>query len=69
MAWANGETAAATQAHLTALTHNLLTLLLVTLEQAGYPEEKVTRVQSQRRKASPANTCVPAQEWCATPRN
>jgi len=34
-AWANGLTAARTQAHLTALTHNLLTLLLVALEQAG----------------------------------
>lgn len=61
-AWANGETAAATQAHLTALTHNLLTLLLVTLEQAGCPEDKVARAQSQRRKASPPNQRVPAQE-------
>ena len=52
----------ATQAHLTALTHNLLTLLLVTLERAGLSEKKIERVQTARRDASPAKQRVPAQE-------
>ena len=50
-AWANGATAAATQAHLTALTHNLLTLLLVTLERAGISEKKTKSAQTARRTA------------------
>lgn len=61
-AWANGETAARTQAHLTALTHNLLILLLATLEQAGIHEEKVERQQDARREAQPKTRRVPAQE-------
>ena len=61
-AWANGATAATTQAHLTALTHNLLTLLLATLEQAGLSEKKVERMQTARRAASPEKSRVPAQE-------
>jgi hypothetical protein len=61
-AWANGETAAHTQAHLTALTHNLLILLLATLEQAGIREEKVERQQDARRDAQPKTLRVPAQE-------
>jgi hypothetical protein len=61
-AWANGETAAHTQAHLTALTHNLLTILLATLEQAGIREQKVERQQAARREARPDCRRVPAQE-------
>jgi len=61
-AWANGETAARTQAHLTALTHNLLTLLLATLEQAGLHERKIERVRTVRRAATPQAQRVPAQE-------
>jgi hypothetical protein len=57
-AWANG----LAQAHLTALTHNLLTLLLGTLEAAGIREQKSTRRTAERieRTASPRR--VPAQE-------
>ena len=61
-AWANGATAARTQAHLTALTHNLLTLLLATLEQAGIREEKVAAQQALRQDARPESRRVPAQE-------
>jgi len=61
-AWAHGATAAATQAHLTALVHNLLTLLLVTLEQAGLSEKKLERVQTARRNARAEKQRVPAQE-------
>jgi hypothetical protein len=61
-AWANGAVAASTQAHLTALTHNLLTILLVTLEQAGIREKKIERQQAQRRDARPDAQRVPAQE-------
>ena len=61
-AWANGETAAHTQAHLTALTHNLLTLLLATLELAGIREQKGERQQTARRDAPPESRRVPAQE-------
>lgn len=61
-AWANGEVAAHAQAHLTALTHNLLTILLATLEQAGIREQKVEQQQAVRRAAQPANRRVPTQE-------
>ncbi len=61
-AWANGDTAAHLQAHCIALTHNLLTLLLATLEQAGVRELKVERKQAARRKACPEAKRVPAQE-------
>jgi hypothetical protein len=61
-AWANGATAAHTQAHLTALTYNLLTLLLASLEQAGVTERKVERKQAAQIKARPASQRVPAQE-------
>jgi hypothetical protein len=61
-AWANGATAATTQAHLTALTHNLLVVLLATLEQAGIREEKIESQQSARKKDRPAAQRVPAQE-------
>jgi hypothetical protein len=61
-AWANGEIAIHTQAHLTALTHNLLTILLATLELAGIREQKIERQQAARIKARPENHRVPAQE-------
>jgi len=60
-AWANGATALHTQAHFTALTHNLLTLLLATLEQLGLREQKVERQQAARWAAQPASRRVPAQ--------
>ncbi len=61
-AWANGETAAHTQAHLTALAYNLLTILLVTLEQAGLREQKVERQHAAQQAARPESHRVPAQE-------
>ena len=61
-AWANGKTAAHLQAHFCALTHNLLTLLLATLEQAGISERKVEKKQAARRQAAPSAQRVPAQE-------
>jgi len=61
-AWANGATAARTQSHLTALTHNLLTLLLATLEQASIREQKVEREHTTRQDALPSSQRVPAQE-------
>jgi Transposase DDE domain len=61
-AWANGQTAAHTQAHLTALAHNLLTILLVTLERAGLREQKIERQQTARQDARSATQRVPAQE-------
>lgn len=61
-AWANGDTAAHTQAHFIALAHNLLTILLATLERAGVRELKIERKQAARRNACPAAQRVPAQE-------
>jgi len=61
-AWANGPVAAHTHAHFCALTHNLLTILLATLEQADLREEKATVQQQARRAARPAGQRVPAQE-------
>ena len=61
-AWANGETAARTQAHLTALTHNLLIVLLAALEQAGIREEKVERQQTARLAAAASACRVPSQQ-------
>ena len=61
-AWANGAIAAHTQAHFCALTHNLLTILLATLEQAGIHEQKTARQQTARRNARSAAHRVPAQE-------
>lgn len=61
-AWANGDTATQIQAHCIALTHNLLTLLLATLEQAGVREVKIERKQAARRKACTESQRVPAQE-------
>lgn len=61
-AWANGTVANLAQAHLTALTHNLLTLLLVTLETAGITEQKIVRRNAKRAAGAPASQRVPTQE-------
>lgn len=61
-AWANGLTAAHTQAHLIALTHNLLTLLLCDLEAAGLPESKVRSRAAVLRANTPASQRVPSRE-------
>ena len=61
-AWANGETAVLIQAHFLALAHNLLTLLLRTLEKTGLTENKILNKQIERtQKLSPAQR-VPAHE-------
>jgi hypothetical protein len=60
-AWTNGTIAVQSQAHLTALTHNLLTILLCALEAADLREEKVKRRKDQEVKR-PAEQRVPAQE-------
>ncbi len=61
-AWATGKTAAHTQAHLIALTHNLLTILLSNLESIGASETKVhTRTQA-RIASTPDEKRVPARE-------
>lgn len=61
-AWANGPVAAHTHAHFCALTHNLLTIFLATLELADLREEKTAVQQQARRDARPAVQRVPAQE-------
>ena len=61
-AWANGSVASHTQAHLIALTHNLLTLLLSSLESAGCAEDKVVRHQAARRQQRADHQRVPAHE-------
>ena len=61
-AWANGDTAARHQSHFIALTHNLLTILLATLEHAGVRERKVERKQADRIKSRPTVQRVPTQE-------
>lgn len=61
-AWANGSTASHTQAHLIALTHNLLTILLCTLESADCPEAKITRQKTMRQEQRAEHQRVPAQE-------
>lgn len=61
-AWATGSTAAHTQAHLVALTHNLLTILMCHLESAGISESKVhSRTATKRTQTPPAHR-VPTQE-------
>lgn len=61
-AWANGATAAHLQAHLVALTHNLLTLLVHDLEAAGIKEQKVcVRTAATRARTPPAHR-VPSRE-------
>ena len=44
------------------ITHNLLTLLLVTLEAASLCEKKVERTQTARRDSVPDKQRVPAQK-------
>jgi hypothetical protein len=61
-AWANGPAAGLAQAHLTALTHNLLTVLLVTLDAAGVREQKIARRHAERTRQCPPAQRVPAQE-------
>ena len=61
-AWANGSVVSHTQAHLIALTHNLLTLLLSTLESVGCAENKVLRHEAIRRQHRAEHQRVPAQE-------
>ncbi len=60
--WANGTVAAQIQAHSIALTHNLLTILLASLEAADIRERKVERKQAERTKARSAAQRVPAQK-------
>lgn len=54
--------AAQAQAHCIALTHNLLTIMLASLETAGVSERKVERKQAERLKKRPEPQRVPAQE-------
>jgi hypothetical protein len=61
-AWANGPVANLAQAHLAALTHNLLTLLLVTLETAGIAEQKIARRNAKHTVDTPASQRVPSRE-------
>lgn len=61
-AWANGTVAAQIQAHCIALTHNLLTILLASLEAADIREHKVERKQAERIQARPPARRIPAQE-------
>jgi hypothetical protein len=61
-AWANGITANMMQAHLCALAHNLLTLLLSTLEKTGLTEQKLEKKHEQRISCNQENQRVPAQE-------
>ena len=61
-AWATGATAAHTQAHLIALTHNLLTILLYHLELAGIHEQKVDERAALQRAGTAASQRVPARE-------
>lgn len=65
-AWATGATAAHTQAHLIALTHNLLTILLYQLNATGLTEGKMlTRSRDAKTKTktqTPAARRAPARE-------
>jgi hypothetical protein len=61
-AWATGSTAAHTQAHLIALTHNLLTILLYHLEQAGVRETKIDSRNAAEQAKTPTAQRVPARE-------
>lgn len=61
-AWATGATAAHTQAHLIALTHNLLTILLTDLEAIGIAETKVQARSAATLTHTPAAQRVPSRE-------
>ncbi|MEO6006379.1 MAG: transposase, partial [Opitutus sp.] len=59
-AWATGATAAHIQAHLIALTHNLLTILLCRLESAGLREAKVLSRARDLHTHTPTAQRVPS---------
>lgn len=61
-AWANGRTAAHSQAHLIALTHNLLTILLCHLESADLEEVTAPSRAEARRINTPAPQQVPSRQ-------
>lgn len=61
-AWATGMTATHTQAHLIALTHNLLTILLYHLEQAGVRETKIDTRNAAEQAKTPTARRTPARE-------
>jgi hypothetical protein len=61
-AWATGKTAAHSQAHLIALTHNLLTILLCNLELIGITETKGQARLEKERSKTPAAQRVPSRE-------
>lgn len=61
-AWATRSTAAHTQAHFIALTHNLLTILLRDLEGIGMPATKVHARACDRIDATPDAQRLPARE-------
>lgn len=61
-AWATGPTAAHAQAHLIALTHNLLTILLTDLEAIGLAETKVHTRAAATLAKTPAAQRVPSRE-------
>lgn len=61
-AWATGATAAHMQAHFIALTHNLLTILLYQLEQAGIRETKIDERNAAQRANTEEAKRVPARE-------
>ena len=61
-AWANGRTAAHSQAHRIALTHNLLTILLCHLESADLEEVTAPSRAKARRINTPAPQQVPSRQ-------
>jgi len=61
-AWANGETAVLIQAHFLALAHNLLTLLLRTLEKSGLTDNKILKKQIEHTQKLSPQQRVPAHE-------
>jgi hypothetical protein len=60
-AWSNGATAAMMQGHFMALLHNLLTVLLASLEAIGLRESKVDERRERVRRLQPEARRVPAQ--------
>jgi hypothetical protein len=61
-AWGVGDTPALMQAHFMALLHNLLTVLLASMEHIGIPDQKVLDKTEKRRAATPEHKRVTAQE-------
>jgi hypothetical protein len=67
-AWAAGETANMIQAHLIALVHNLLTLLMANLEKIGIDDDKTARKRAERLNDTPEKNRVPSVQmtrFCA----